>query len=315
MRVPLETVPAQVQLRLPDLPVVAAHRLGGRDAGVEQDPTVCHLLRARQAQAAQVLVRLLVHHEQTGLCLHGFDALHDLERRTATEQKPRELPAVAGADLRPVNSPTLSAASVWLQGALCCHFQPSVTEEKALGDPQDEMLVPCSLGDDGDGFSHPMPCNPRDSSAQGSCQTTLHHPLSSGAFTEAASLPPKHQKPWFCPSEGQHSLSHQANSPAHPHFLDLGCRSSPQTQGRVENQGAQGGTKHPRRLWWLSCLCRVLPTGGVSSYPPPGEDLREKQPHLRIHPRAVPGASSDKGNRSWEREMGPSLLGSSSRQC
>lgn len=122
MRVPLEIVPAQIQLRLPDLPVVAAHRLGGRDAGVEQDPTVCHLLRACQAQAAQVLVRLLVHHEQTGLCLHGFDALHDLERRTATEQKPRELPAVAGADLRPVNSPTLSAASVWLQGALCCHF-------------------------------------------------------------------------------------------------------------------------------------------------------------------------------------------------
>lgn len=123
MRVPLEAAPAQVQLRLPDLPVVAAHRLGGRDAGAQQDPAVHHLLRARQAQAAQVLVRLLVHHEQASLCLHGFDALHDLQGREISEQKPREPPSwgrscTRGPPASPLGPPAASALlpPLWMMG-------------------------------------------------------------------------------------------------------------------------------------------------------------------------------------------------------
>lgn len=80
---------------------------------------MCHLLRACQAQAAQVLIRLLVHHQQAGLCLHRFDALHHLQRRRRSEQKPRDSPLLGGElYLRTLSPLVLSpAASISLQGA------------------------------------------------------------------------------------------------------------------------------------------------------------------------------------------------------
>ena len=48
---------------------------GGRRPG----PDDGHLLRGCEAQAAQAFVRLLVHHQQPGLIVQGFDPLHHLK--------------------------------------------------------------------------------------------------------------------------------------------------------------------------------------------------------------------------------------------
>lgn len=89
MRIPLEVAPAQIQLWLPDLAVVAGQALGGGQGRAEQDAVVHHVLGAGEPQAAQVLVCLLVHHQQPRLRLHGLDALHDLEGTGTAQHEPR----------------------------------------------------------------------------------------------------------------------------------------------------------------------------------------------------------------------------------
>lgn len=181
-------------------------------------------------------------------------------------------------DPRTINSPTLSRSFRLAAGReFCCRFQLSVMGEKGRawlwGTPRMKHLLPAAPGDDGDASFHPMPCNRPDSSAQGHC---TNHPGSPALLRQELSrrllhCPPSIKNPaaWFCSLEGQHNLSHQANSLAHPHFLDL--TFSPDTHGRVEIREAQGGTKHPRMhsLAGLPLLGALHPTG-VPATPHPG---------------------------------------------
>lgn len=119
------------------------------------------------------------------------------------------------------------------------------------------------------------------------------------------SLPLEHQQPsaWHCPLEGQHSLSHQANALI---SLIQGVFLLP-----YPGQGAQEGSKHPCGQLGAG----LSPATLMYRLPPVWADLGRKQPNPCIHPQSVLETSRDKGSQCWEREMSPSLPGSSSRQC